>query len=215
MNNSIKHHVSNDLLMAYSSGNLPEAFSIAVAAHVSMCDVCRSALESYNAIGGELLESDCSAAVSDKAFAKTLQKIEFTKSPAEKPKMVFSDFPAPLTDYVGYRLNDIKWQPIGMGVKQSVLSTSTDATARLLYIPPGTEVPDHSHEGIEMTLVLDGAFADENQYFSKGDIEIADGSTNHTPVATDGKPCICLAVTEAPLRFRKVFHRLIQPLMRI
>ena len=215
MINSIKHHVSDDLLMAYSTGNLPEAFSIAVAAHVSMCDVCRSTLESYNAVGGVILANNQSVDVPADAFAKTLQKIKTTPLTPDRPKRVISDFPAPLSDYVGSSLDDVKWQPIGMGVKQSVLSTSTEATARLLYIPPGTEVPDHSHEGIEMTLVLDGAFADENEYFAKGDIEIADGSTNHTPVATDGRPCICLAVTEAPLKFRKVFHRLIQPLMRI
>ncbi|MEL0285586.1 MAG: zf-HC2 domain-containing protein, partial [Paracoccaceae bacterium] len=46
MMETIKHHVSDDLLMAYASGNLAEGFSIAVAAHVSMCDHCRSTLES-------------------------------------------------------------------------------------------------------------------------------------------------------------------------
>jgi putative transcriptional regulator len=214
MKNSIRHHVNDDLLMAYSTGNLPEAFSIAVAAHISMCDICRSTLESFNAVGGVILESNDSIDVPDNAFAKTMQKIKSPRPPLEATQ-IYSDFPAPLSDYVGFKLDDIKWQPIGMGVKQSILPTSSEAKARLLYIPPGTEVPDHSHDGIEMTLVLDGAFADENEYFSKGDIEIADGSTNHTPVATDGRPCICLAVTEAPLKFRKVFHRLIQPLMRI
>ncbi len=215
MIDSIKHHVSDDLLMAYSTGNLPEAFSIAVAAHVSMCDSCRSTLESFNAVGGALLENNSMVAMSDNAFARTLDKIKSMPVAQEKPTKSQSDFPAPLTDYIGRSIAQINWQPIGMGVKQSILKTSTEATARLLYIPPGTEVPDHSHDGIEMTLVLDGAFADENEYFAKGDIEIADGSTNHTPVATDGRPCICLAVTEAPLKFRKVFHRLIQPLMRI
>jgi putative transcriptional regulator len=170
MMETIKHHVSDDLLMAYATGNLAEGFSIAVAAHVSMCDHCRSMLESFNALGGALME-------------------QYT--------------------------NIIKWQPLGMGVKQAVLETSEDATARLLYIPAGAEMPDHSHRGLELTLVLEGAFADENDYFAKGDVEIADGSTNHTPVAMDGKPCICLAVTEAPLKFRKMFHRLIQPLIRI
>ena len=58
MINSIRHHVNDDLLMAYSTGNLPEAFSIAVAAHVSMCDVCRSTLESFNAVGGVILENN-------------------------------------------------------------------------------------------------------------------------------------------------------------
>ena len=215
MKKSIKHHLSDDLLMAYASGNLAEGFSIAVAAHVSMCDHCRCRLESYNAVGGALLERDIDNPVDQDAFSKTLERIKSTQQVMQAKAKQSSDFPEPLTDYVGHRLHDIKWQPLGMGVKQAVLETSEDATARLLYIPAGAQMPDHSHRGLELTLVLDGAFADENDYFAKGDVEIADCSTNHTPVAMDGKPCICLAVTEAPLKFRKMFHRLIQPLMRI
>ena len=215
MTHNIRHHVSDDLLMAYATGNLPEAFSIAVAAHISMCDKCRSTVEGYNAVGGAFLESNHSVSVNENAFAKTLEKIKANSQATKILDAVKSDFPVPLNDYIGDSLENVNWQPVGMGVKQSILSTSAEATARLLYIPPGMEIPDHSHEGIEMTLVLDGAFADENEYFARGDIEIADGTTSHTPVATDGRPCVCLAVTEAPLKFRKVLHRLIQPLMRI
>ena len=215
MRKNIKHHLSEELLMAYASGNLAEAYSIAVAAHVSMCDHCRSQLESYNAVGGALLERDTNISIEQDAFSKTLERIRSTQQVAQPKEKLHSDFPEPLTDYVGRSLHDVKWQPLGMGVKQAVLDTAVDATARLLYIPAGAQMPDHSHRGLELTLVLDGAFADENDYFSVGDVEIADGSTNHTPVAMDGKPCICLTVTEAPLKFRKMFHRLIQPLMRI
>lgn len=215
MTYNIRHHVSDDLLMAYATGNLPEAFSIAVAAHISMCDKCRSTVEGYNAVGGAFLESNHSVRVNENAFAETLKKIKASSQSTKASDVVKSDFPVPLNDYIGDSLENVNWQPVGMGVKQSVLSTSAEATARLLYIPPGMEIPDHSHEGIEMTLVLDGAFADENEYFARGDIEIADGTTSHTPIATDGRPCVCLAVTEAPLKFRKVLHRLIQPLMRI
>ena len=212
---TIKHHVSDDLLMAYASGNLAEGFSIAVAAHVSMCDHCRSTLESLNAVGGAFLERDTNVSVDACAFSKTLERINACQSVSQPKEKRKSDFPEPLSDYVGHGLADITWQPLGMGVKQAMLETSEDATARLLYIPAGAAMPDHSHRGLELTLVLEGAFADENDYFAKGDVEIADGSTNHTPVAMDGKPCICLAVTEAPLKFRKMFHRLIQPLLRI
>ena len=212
---TIKHHVSDDLLMAYASGNLAEGFSIAVAAHVSMCDHCRSTLESLNAVGGAFLERDTNVSVDACAFSKTLERINACQSVSQPKEKRKSDFPEPLSDYVGHGLADITWQPLGMGVKQAMLETSEDATARLLYIPAGAAMPDHSHRGLELTLVLEGAFADENDYFAKGDVQIADGSTNHTPVAMDGKPCICLAVTEAPLKFRKMFHRLIQPLLRI
>ena len=102
-----------------------------------------------------------------------------------------------------------------MGVRQAVLPTSTEATARLLYIPAGTAVPDHGHRGLELTLVLQGAFEDEEGRFARGDIEIADADLDHMPVADVSEDCICLAVTDAPLRFKGWLPRLAQPFLGI
>ena len=52
---TIKHHLSDELLLGYSAGTLPEAFSLMVAAHVSLCDECRAQLETYDTLGGALL----------------------------------------------------------------------------------------------------------------------------------------------------------------
>ena len=51
----VKHHLSDQLLMAYAAGALPEAFSLIVATHIQMCDQCRAASEAYDAVGGVLL----------------------------------------------------------------------------------------------------------------------------------------------------------------
>ncbi len=53
---NIKHHLSDDLLMAYSAGTLPEAFNLVVATHISMCDDCRARMESFHSVGWSLLE---------------------------------------------------------------------------------------------------------------------------------------------------------------
>ena len=102
-----------------------------------------------------------------------------------------------------------------MGVKQSILPTAPGATARLLYIPAGTAVPDHGHNGTEVTLVLKGAFEDEDGRFARGDVEVATEELNHTPVADISEDCICLAVTDAPLRFKGLLPRLAQPFLKI
>ena len=85
----------------------------------------------------------------------------------------------------------------------------------MLYVPPGQSVPDHGHNGMELTLVLQGSFSDESGRFGVGDLEIADETVEHTPVADDGPPCICLAATDAPLRFSAFLPRILQPLFRI
>ncbi|MBE0552073.1 MAG: cupin domain-containing protein, partial [Rhodobacteraceae bacterium] len=112
-------------------------------------------------------------------------------------------------------LEAVRWKPLGMGVRQAILPTARGASARLLYIPGGQAVPDHGHRGTELTLVLQGAFRDEVDRFGPGDLEIATDELEHTPVAEAGAPCICLAATDAPLRFRGLMPRLLQPLFRI
>ena len=102
-----------------------------------------------------------------------------------------------------------------MGVKQSILKTSAEATARVLFIPAGVAVPNHGHNGTELTLVLRGAYADETDRFQRGDVEIANEDMQHTPIADELEDCICLAVTDAPLKFSGLLPRLIQPLLRI
>ena len=52
---TIRHHVSDRLLMAYAAGTLPEAFSLVVATHLSLCDECRARAASYDALGGAVL----------------------------------------------------------------------------------------------------------------------------------------------------------------
>lgn len=123
--------------------------------------------------------------------------------------------PGPLRDYVGGNLEDVQWRPVGMGVRQSILSTAGGASVRLLHIPAGQAVPDHGHSGLEMTLVLRGAFRDQTDRFGPGDVEVATEGFEHTPVAEAGEDCICLAATDAPLRFNALLPRLAQPFLRI
>ena len=210
----IQHHLQPETLLAYAAGTLPEAFNLIVAAHVSLCDECRATVESYDAVGGALIEAEEICAMSADCLAHTLARIE-TAAPAPARPRPRGALPAPLQDYIGGDLAAVKWRGIGMGVKQAILPTARGATARLLLIPAGTAMPDHGHHGTEMTLVLQGAFHDEGERFGRGDIEVADGSVSHTPVADLGDDCICLAVTDAPLKFTGWMPRIVQKFARI
>lgn len=216
MTNTIKHHLTPEIMMAYSAGTLPEAFALVVATHVSMCDDCRADLESYDAVGGAIVEETDVAEMALDSLQATMQLIaEGDTMTAPKPRFAKGTLPAPLQDYVGGDLAAIKWRSIGMGVKQAILPTSKNATARLLYIPAGSAVPDHGHNGTELTLVLQGAFVDETDRFARGDVEIANEDLEHTPIADVGEDCICLAATDAPLKFNALVPRLAQRFLRI
>ncbi len=221
MAEQIKHHLTPGILMAYAAGTLPEAFNLMAATHLSICDTCRAEAESYDALGGAVLdEADGTVAeMNMDALDATLSLIagglvskteQMAKTGAPNDVL-----PAPLQDYIGGSLDDIRWKPVGMGVKQAILKTSSTASARLLYIPAGAAMPDHGHKGLEMTMVLQGAFQDEDDYFARGDVEIADSDMHHTPVADIHEDCICLAVTDAPLTFSGLIPKLAQPFLRI
>lgn len=212
---TIKHHISDSFLMAYSAGQLPEAFSLVVATHLSMCDECRVALGGFDAVGGALVENADLAAVSDAALEATLAMIASLKPVADTRARHTGIFPAPLADYVGGDLDAVKWQSLGRGVRQAILPTAKGASVRLLHIPAGQAMPDHGHRGTELTLVLQGAFSDGTGRYNRGDVDIETAATQHTPVAEGNLPCICLSATDAPLRFKGFIPRILQPLFRI
>lgn len=215
MTTTIRHHVSDRLLMAYAAGTLPEAFSLVLATHLSLCDECRARLGEYEALGGQVLERS-DLAMAEGSLEACLARIEGLAPVARpQPRRAQGVFPAPLAKYVGGGPEKVKWRPLGMGVRQAILPTARGATARLLYIPAGQAVPDHGHRGTELTLVLQGAFADSTDRFGRGDLEIADEDLEHTPIAEAGEDCICLAATDAPLRFNALIPRLLQPVFRI
>ena len=212
---TIRHHISDSLLMAYSAGQLPEAFNLVVATHLSMCDECRAALGGFDAVGGALVESADEVALSDNALDATLAMIASLKPVADTRARETSVFPAPLADYVGGDLDAVKWQSLGRGVRQSILQTEKGASVRLLHIPAGQAMPGHGHRGMELTLVLQGAFSDATGRYNRGDVDAETEATQHTPVAEAGLPCICLSATDAPLRFTGFIPRILQPLFRI
>ena len=208
----IKHHLTEPLLMGYAAGTLPEAFNLVVATHITMCDECRAALAEYDAVGGAVMMDSAPVDVAEDALAATLAMIDGGKF-AEQPAPVRtkdSIFPGPLQDYITGDIDNLKWRKVGGGVSQLVLETSKDASVRLLRIPAGTAVPDHGHRGMELTLVLQGAFTDEEDRFGAGDLEVANEDLHHTPVAEEGMDCICLAATDAPLRFNGLVPRIAQ-----
>ncbi len=209
-------HIPSNVLAAYAAGNLAEAYSLVVACHVSLCDSCRAELTAFEAVGGDVLERADEADLAADSLEATLARIESEppapEAPAHDPASVF---PGPLQRYVGAGPDDVRWRSVGGGVKQAVLDCSKGATARLLYIPGGMAVPEHGHRGLELTLVLQGAFSDAVDRFERGDVEVGDKDLEHQPTAVPGEACICLAATDAPLRFKSLIPRMIQPLIGI
>ena len=218
---SPQHHLSEDLLVDYASGSLSEGWTIAVASHLALCPHCRAQSEQADLLGGALLDTIDSEPLAADAWGAMRARLHAEPAhtqdaPAPAPAATRPVLPMPLRAYVGGDIDTINWRALGRGAAQMLLPTADKTTqVRLLRIPAGKPVPEHSHGGRELTLVLAGSFRDGELLFGPGDIEDADGSILHTPTATPDADCICLAVTDAPLRFGNWLVRLIQPILKI
>lgn len=210
-----RHHIADDLLIDYAAGSLAEGWSLAVATHLSLCPDCRARLAAAEAVGGQLLET-LRLDPAPGAWAAVRARLGAPENAATPPQPQAAVLPKALRDYIGGDLEAIRWKAIGTAGAQMRLKTADGKTqVRLLKIPAGQPVPEHSHRGRELTVVLFGAFRDGELLFARGDIEDADEETQHIPTAMPEADCICLAVTDAPLRFTSWLVRLVQPVLGI
>ena len=118
---TVRHHLSDTLLMSYAAGELPEAFALVVATHISMCDECRATLAGFEAVGGAVLDGAETVAMGDHCLEATLARLGVREAPTPAPR---NTLPAPLADYIGGDLSQVKWRSIGMGVRQALLPTT-------------------------------------------------------------------------------------------
>jgi putative transcriptional regulator len=219
---SITHHPSEALLLDYATGAMGEAWSLAVATHLALCPYCRRAVSDIEALGGSLLDIVAPEPFSTTGFDSVLARLaaapetDDREPPTATPAALIPTLPEPLRGYVGGDASVLPWKRLGLGAHHLPIATRDHgATARLLRIPAGRPVPTHGHRGLELTLVLCGAFSDATGRYSRGDLQEADESVEHQPHAAVGKDCICLAITDAPLRFSSLAARVVQPLLGI
>lgn len=214
----VTHQVSDDMLAGYAAGTLPEAFNIVIATHLTLCPAALERLRLFQDLGGVLIEETEPVALAPGSLESTLARLIAEEPPAPAPPapvLSCDILPEPLSAAVGGDIAAVRWRPIGMGARQAIIPTTGPATLRLLRIPGGAALPDHGHSGTEMTLVLQGAYCDGADVYARGDLEIADEATEHTPTAEPGPACICVVAAHGRLRFSGLLPRLAQPFIRI
>lgn len=192
-----------------------------MATHLAYCPECRVRARQAAAVGGALLQEIGATPVKDDTFEAVLALIDApevgrVQKNGFNGQAANSTVPAPLRSYIGIDLDAVRWKRIGTAGHQALIATGDRETSvRLLRIPAGSPVPEHSHGGLELTVVLRGVLVDGDERFGVGEIEEADPSVQHTPCAGGEEDCICLAVTDAPLKFRSLIVRLAQPFLGI
>ncbi|WP_119419981.1 ChrR family anti-sigma-E factor [Desertibaculum subflavum] len=212
------HHLSEELLLAYATGGLSEAVALVAAAHLTLCPSCRAELARAQAIGGALVEATPPVAMQAGALDRLLARLDQPAPPAEERLTAGSrdrDIPGPLRAYLPADAENLPWRKVIAGLYEYKLDLpGHQGMASLLRIIPGKAMPQHTHRGHEMTLVLRGDFDDKTGHYGAGDLALTDDTVDHQPVAGAHADCIALAVTDAPLKLTGTFGRLLNPFIR-
>ena len=224
----IEHHPNEDTLLSYAAGSLPAALALVVGCHLQFCPQCRTAVRAGESLGGELMTALTPKALSERARANMLQRLDLQQAQGEAQSVPAGDVVTTIAESesahtkVGVPtllrkmlheqdFEALPWKKtIAPGLKQIILDCG-EGQARLLRIAAGQKMPVHSHRGSELTLILSGGYSDKLGQFNAGDVADLDGSTEHQPLADDDMDCICLAGMDAPLVFKGWLAKLVQP----
>jgi putative transcriptional regulator len=224
---NIKHHLDEATLVSYAAGSLSQSMALVVACHLSMCSTCRDSVNGIEAIGGMLLNSLDPADINADSLNKVLACLyeepcvsidsePFINLSSRKKTIKTNDnyVPSPLRDYVGESLNSIDWKFIVPGIYSYDLACKTErgGVSRLLRIAPGKAMLPHRHDGSELTLILRGSYSDEIGRFTLGDVADLDSEIEHQPLVDSNEDCICLIATDAPLKFKTLLGKIVQPI---
>ncbi len=211
-------HPSLDLLTEHAAGNLPLAQAACVSAHMNYCEQCRRTSSQLQALGSVLFSNLQGVPVGEAQLDAVLARLDDAPplSYANARRETAGRTPAILQRLMSGDFTDLAWKKITSSLSISYLKTGDPNYEFALYhIKAGGRIPEHTHRGSEMTLVLEGGFSDADGSYHQGDFILREPSDVHAPTAVQSEDCICLAVLDAPLKFTGWKYRWMNPFLQL
>ncbi len=204
---------SEERLLAYAAGTLSPPESVVVAAHLAMRPETARWVGDLQVVGGAVLEAIEPAPVAGDLLARTLASLSAPEPVVQpEPANDMTELPAPLR---GYALGPWRWIGPDMRVRDVLAPRDGDCRVILLSIGPGRTTPVHTHQGVELTCVISGAYETDEGRFGPGDFEEADGEVHHRPRTVSAEPCLCVVALDGQIRLDGWIGRLLQPFVRL
>ncbi|MGF1620114.1 MAG: ChrR family anti-sigma-E factor [Rhodomicrobiaceae bacterium] len=222
---SIRNHPHASTLLSYASGTLPGAIAGLVACHVSLCTKCFEQARRLEMVGGLLLEQVDAYGSAEPARMPAARENPFPPQkirdldPRQAAAMrAAADplLPPPLARYLGMSADEIPWRPVVKGLQQYWIKLPKGAGyMRLLKAPPRFRLLEHTHRGMELTMVLKGSYSDSTGEYFRGDVADLCDDVQHTPRVSKQGECICIIASETLPRYTQLFARVMQPFLKI
>jgi putative transcriptional regulator len=194
------HHPDADQLLAYASGTIAEWAALVVACHLTYCPECREEIALLDDVGGALLDelpAGEAPALPPTELLYAEPKVPKTRTFVNLPPDVAA-LPRPLRAF--FKDDAPRFRFLAPGVRHVPLSFEVGGIpARVIRFKAGFKIPEHTHEGEELVLVLDGELRDTvtDEVFRTGDLSHREPSTTHGQNMSPSGDCTCLVISTA------------------
>jgi putative transcriptional regulator len=226
----INHHPKIELLIQYVNGELPASISAGIKIHADLCPKCNNQIIELTKHAAEtsFAQEDTLVGIGSEVLSLKGDEPEYnfdaqsminniTDMPAETELKV-DDTPVSITlRGVEYELPSVmknmslgKPAQIGKLSRSRVLLDEGHIHSSLLRIEAGGSIPEHTHKGYEITLLLEGSFKDDMGEYVAGDFIVLDGKHQHQPMSELG--CLCYTVVSDSLHFTQGINKLLNPI---
>ncbi len=214
MHDKTRHHPETAIFYNFIAGDLPAGMNLAVSSHIAACSSCqRRAAASQEAQYSErfaelskdwIVQSASKQSVADKPEVSVIEK-----KPVRRTAEIFGykvQLPASLAAIIEQGLT---WKKVRKGIHQATLHVDRATRCVLIYMESGAKVPRHTHLGHEAMLMLAGSICDDWDCYRDNDFVLRGQLDSHMQETEEG--CVCLFVTDGPLRFTEGYMRLMNP----
>ncbi len=220
----IKLHPDDKQLLEFAEGTLPCANSLLVSAHCDMCHACRRKvglltdnLSEYVFAENQLdTPNERDYITMFEAITRGIPKANETDTNHVKTIVSVNgrSFSIPISlARCASRMDE--WSYLLGKLWQSQVEIGGGHLANFIYIEKGGSVPEHTHKGNELTLVIDGKFSDGIREYNTGDFILLDSQHTHSPKANLNEGCLVFSIIDQPLYFTSGWAKLINPLSQL
>ncbi len=214
-----QHHPDSQWLTEYVAGTLSESQALCVSTHLSFCNSCSPRVAELNEIGSVVFDNQPpSAPVDPGLFDEVMKKIERNEAnpqpDVQNVVVPVGNMPPAIRKLMPGGMDNLPWKKLGKRIRIATLDRLDEHREVALHkLLPGGAVANHDHHGQEITVVLCGSFSDQDGIYRAGDFIVRDTGDTHRPTANNDEECICLSVSDAPVKFTGVLARFLNPIV--
>lgn len=214
----IKYHPSQRQLEQFVEGTCSPAWSLVISAHVDMCKYCQEEVKTVTAIlSSEHLVSQGNETLDDTLLNMMGDIMELEPNNViNEPKIDNCleldgrkfEVPRALSRFID---KTDSWSRLVGKLWQAPVDLGEAGKGHFIYMEKGGGVPEHTHRGNELTLVINGEFEDGHRCYDSGDFILMNQTNTHTPISTSDEGCLVFSFVDEPLHFTSGLARLLNP----